>query len=592
MEHKGAVRIRVDFPYNAQTIQAIKQLPTAKWSQSKKCWHLPYSNEVYALLQAHFDVSLPVNTPNATVESKILPTVQQNTVEQKTPRIPIHTLLVKVLPEHDFRVKVFVPYQQKDWIMKIKSLPNRAWNKEEQYWSVPKTKEVFIQLQQLFGNVLEVDLSIQWIINEGKIVSAQAGNAHKEIPSGSYRERCIKDRLATTITEKNYQTIKTADRTVKTIVGQKIIIEQENEDWLRVFVPYDKKGWIAIVKDIPGRKWQVEGTYWLIPYVQDSLNRLFSLIDQKYIQLAFELNVNIPDFYKIKEKEIRRKPSIKLNVIQQKALVAFEEKLLLENKAWRTRKTYKGLFAHFLAYFPDDKPSSISKVQIVQYIIFKKQDHISDSQLNQLINCLNCFFIRILKQEDKVIKLERPKKKRKLPNVFSLEEMELLLKAVTNLKHKCMLILVYSGGLRRSEVLNLGVQDLNFNRKTLFIKNAKGGKDRYTFFSDIAQKFLKEYLKQYQPKYYLFEGQTGGRYSETSLQSIYEKARKSARLSRTITLHGLRHSFATHMVEKGVPLHVVQELLGHSSIKTTEIYLHISNKFRKELKSPLDDLNI
>jgi len=198
----------------------------------------------------------------------------------------------------------------------------------------------------------------------------------------------------------------------------------------------------------------------------------------------------------------------------------------------------------------------------------------------------------LLKQEEKVIKLERPKKKKKLPNVFSLEEIELLLKALTNLKHKCMLILVYSGGLRRSEVLNLGVDDLNFSRKTLFIKNAKGGKDRYTFFSDIAQKHLKEYLKQYQPKYYLFEGQTGGRYSESSLQSIYEQARRKSRLPLNVTLHGLRHSFATHLVEKGIPLHVVQDLLGHASIKTTEIYLHISNKFRKELKSPLDDLNI
>ncbi len=265
---------------------------------------------------------------------------------------------------------------------------------------------------------------------------------------------------------------------------------------------------------------------------------------------------------------------------------------MLENKAWRTRKTYKGLFAHFLAHFPTAKPSSISKKQIEQYIVFKKQDHISDSQLNQLINCLNCFFIRILHQKEKVIKLERPKKKKKMPNVFSLEEIELLLKATSNLKHKCMLILVYSSGLRRNEVLSLRVEDLHFDRKTVFIKDSKGGKDRYTFFSDIARKYLTEYLKQYQPKYYLFEGQKGGRYSESSLQKVFDMARKKSRVPSNVTIHGLRHSFATHLVERGVPLHVVQELLGHTSLKTTEIYLHISNKFRKELKSPLDDLNL
>ena len=212
--------------------------------------------------------------------------------------------------------------------------------------------------------------------------------------------------------------------------------------------------------------------------------------------------------------------------------------------------------------------------------------------MNQLINALNCFFIRILEQEEKVARMKRPKKKRKLPNVLSLEEMERLLKACDNLKHKSMLILVYSSGLRKSEVLNLRVEDLSFERKTLFVKNAKGGKDRYTFFADVAQKYLKEYIKQYQPRYYLFEGRTGGRYGESSIQSIYENARVKSKVNRFVTLHGLRHSFATHLSEKNVPLHVLQDLLGHSSIKTTEIYLHISNKFRQELKSPLDDLNI
>ena len=245
-----------------------------------------------------------------------------------------------------------------------------------------------------------------------------------------------------------------------------------------------------------------------------------------------------------------------------------------------------------MAHFPNTKPSQINKTQIEKYIVYKKQDNISDSQINQLINALNCFFIRILEQNEKVVKLERPRKKRKLPNVFSLEEIERLLKTIGNMKHKCMLILVYSGGLRRSEVLNLRVEDLHFERKTLFIKNAKGGKDRFTFFADIARKYLKEYLKQYNPRYYLFEGQTGGRYGESSIQKIFDSAKKKAKITSSVTIHGLRHSFATHLVEKGVPLHVVQDLLGHHSIKTTEIYLHISNKFRKELKSPLDDMQL
>jgi len=470
MEHRGESRIRVDFPYAAATVQAIKQIEGSKWSQSKKCWHVPYAKTTYQALQSQFEVA------------NIIKTQEEITT----------------------------------------SLPSKA----------PLT------------------------------------SAKETISQTDYHPR-------------------------KVITGDSIVINQEGEHWLQAYIPYDKKGWIKIVKDIPGRKWNSDGKYWLIPYVKESLRRLNDLVDKKYLQYSFEPNAsNIPETIQFPKRKKIRLSSIPLNEVQQKALIAIEEKLLLENKRSRTIKTYKSLFAHFLAYFPDTKPSLITRAQIEKYIIFKKQDNVSDSQLNQLINTLNCFYIRLLNQEEKVIQLIRPKKKKRLPNVYSVEEVELLLKALTNLKHKCQLILIYSGGLRRSEVLNLRVEDLNFNRKTIFLRNAKGGKDRYTFFSDIAQRYLKDYLKQYQPSYYLFEGQYGGRYGESSIQKVFDMARKKARVSSNVTIHGLRHSFATHLIEKGVPLHVVQELLGHSSIKTTEIYLHISNKFRKELKSPLDDMQL
>ena len=195
---------------------------------------------------------------------------------------------------------------------------------------------------------------------------------------------------------------------------------------MRIYVPYDKKGWIEVVKDIPGRKWSVDDKFWLVPYVKDSFKRLWNLIGKDYIQFSFDINPDIPARFVIKKQSKKRLPFFQLNKVQQKALIAFDEKMMLENKAWRTRKTYKSLFAHFLAYFPNTKPSSISKEQIEEYIIFKKQDHISDSQLNQLINCFNCFFIRLLKQEEKVMKLERPRKKRRLPNIYATEEVQLL----------------------------------------------------------------------------------------------------------------------------------------------------------------------
>ena len=362
----------------------------------------------------------------------------------------------------------------------------------------------------------------------------------------------------------------------------------------KVFIPFDKKGWITAVKEIPGRAWNVEESYWSVPYVKDSFRRIWALGGEN-ISLTFVIRIDISDDFVMPKKENRKKnkPQIVLNKMQQAAMTALEEKFILEHKAWRTRKSYLYLFKKFLHFHSDKKPSTITTEQIRQYLIIrKKQDNISDSQYNQLISTLNAFYSRILKQEEKMIQIERPKKKRKLPNVLSIEDVGKMIECSDNLKHKTILILVYSSGLRKGELLQLRVTDLDFNRKTIFIKNGKGGKDRYTFLSNAAEKYLKKYLSQYNPKYYLFEGQTGGIYSETSVQRVFEKARYKSQVSRHITLHGLRHSFATHLVEKGVPLHVVQDLLGHGSIKTTEIYLHISNKFRKDLRSPLDDLDI
>jgi len=538
IKHKGMARIKVAIPNKDSVIAIIKKIPGRQWSQSKRCWHVPYKKETFKLLQQHFDVTYQEEI--TTDQPSVLPDKEKRIEATKPPAVSSVPILnyVNVLPEHQYRVKVLIPKQRKDWIIKIKQLANRAWNMEQKYWSVPKTKTTLDHLQQLFGEALKIDANIQWE-NLATTQQKQKEYLNKEAERATINKvkgetKVVKKDNKSRLSKTVFRTIQQDDRTIKMVVGQQLVLEKEDEKWLRIYVPYDKKGWIEVVKDIPGRKWSVDDKFWLVPYVKDSFKRLWNLIGKDYIQLSFEINSNIPAEFRIKKQSNKRPPSYQLNKVQQKALIAFDEKMMLENKAWRT----------------------------------------------------------MLKQEEKVIKLERPKKKKKLPNVFSLEEIELLLKALTNLKHKCMLILVYSGGLRRSEVLNLGVDDLNFSRKTLFIKNAKGGKDRYTFFSDIAQKHLKEYLKQYQPKYYLFEGQTGGRYSESSLQSIYEQARRKSRLPLNVTLHGLRHSFATHLVEKGIPLHVVQDLLGHASIKTTEIYLHISNKFRKELKSPLDDLNI
>ena len=188
-------------------------------------------------------------------------------------------------------------------------------------------------------------------------------------------------------------------------------------------------------------------------------------------------------------------------------------------------------------------------------------------------------------------KIHRPKRAKVLPNVLSKEEVKKILEANSNLKHKAMLSMIYSCGLRRSELLNLKFSDIDSKRNIVLLKNAKGKKDRIAPLSPKILAMLRTYYKEYKPKNWLFEGQKQGeQYSEKSLQSVLKQALQKVGITKPVTLHWLRHSYATHLLESGTDLRYIQELLGHSSSKTTEIYTHVSTKNIQQIKSPFDDL--
>ncbi|MBI5541990.1 MAG: tyrosine-type recombinase/integrase [Bacteroidia bacterium] len=223
-----------------------------------------------------------------------------------------------------------------------------------------------------------------------------------------------------------------------------------------------------------------------------------------------------------------------------------------------------------------------------EYIINKK---LSYAYQNQVINGAKIFFKEIVKCEFEVDKIERPRTQHKLPNVLSKEEVSLILKSHANIKHSTMLSLIYACGLRRSELLNLKPLDVNSKRGLLMIRNAKGNKDRVVPITIKIIEMLREYFRLYKPKVWLFEGNAPGeRYSEQSLQSILKQALEKTKITKPVTLHWLRHSYATHLLESGTDLRYIQELLGHRSSKTTEIYTHVSSHYLQKIKSPYDDL--
>jgi integrase/recombinase XerD len=185
-------------------------------------------------------------------------------------------------------------------------------------------------------------------------------------------------------------------------------------------------------------------------------------------------------------------------------------------------------------------------------------------------------------------KIYMPKKDRKLPTVLSIEEVLTLLQVTKNLKHRVTIAILYSSGLRISEIINLKLSDFDFKRKQLHIQNSKGRKDRYASIAVSMFPLIKNYYKTYKPKKYFIENPKGGKYSPESIRAFLKKNLKLSGITKTVTPHTLRHSYATHMLEQGIGIRHIQELLGHSRPETTMIYTHVTRKDLEQIKSPLD----
>lgn len=270
-------------------------------------------------------------------------------------------------------------------------------------------------------------------------------------------------------------------------------------------------------------------------------------------------------------------------------LRAMEQKLNLKGYSPATRKTYLEQFKLFQQFYRPALAQELSEPEIRNYIIYLvEKKKLSKSTQNQAINAIKFFYEKILQQDRKVYHIERPMKDHTLPEVLSEEEVLLLFEAAQNLKHKLMLMLIYSGGLRRSELLNLRKGDVDINRGVMFIKGGKGHRDRQTVLAQSVIPLLASYLRQAKPTYWLFEGKDRKQYSATSLQAILKRTVARADISKNVHLHTLRHSFATHLLERGTSTRYIQELLGHNSPKTTEIYTHVTRFALDKIKSPLD----
>ena len=267
---------------------------------------------------------------------------------------------------------------------------------------------------------------------------------------------------------------------------------------------------------------------------------------------------------------------------------SFLEKLELKQYANNTVKTYVSCFERFINFYNDRDLDQIDENDVRNYLKLLTQNNWSISYINQSINSIKFYYEVVLGMPNRFYEIERPRKKRKLPEILSKDEIKEIINATNNLKHRCILSILYSSGLRRSELLNLKLSDIDSKRMLIKVNDAKGNKDRYTLLSKSALVDLRKYYLQYKPSNYLFEGQKKEKYSVTSIVKILASAVYKTGIKKHVTPHTLRHSFATHLLENGTDLRYIQLLLGHNSTKTTEIYTHVATNTFNSIKNPLD----
>ena len=375
----------------------------------------------------------------------------------------------------------------------------------------------------------------------------------------------------------------------KNITLKHLLINNEKQIGIKF---YPDKLLQTVIKGLPNVKWSNK---FGMAYIKNNPNNL-NLIFNDFKGLAW---INCASFFPNNKIKTNNSP-VKVNDFRTRDLPdnyrkcpdEFLQKLELKLYALNTAKTYINMFERFINHYKEKELTHVNENDIRTYLQLLVQQEKSDSYINQMINSIKFYYEVVLEMPNRFYSVERPIKKETLPKVISLEEVQSIIKNTNNIKHKCIVSLLYSAGLRRSELLNLKLEDIDSKRMVITVKNGKGNKDRQTILSKSVLNDLRIYYKEWNPKFYLFESPNGGQYSPESVLKIIKTAAKKAGIRKNITPHMLRHSFATHLLENGTDLRYIQVLLGHNSTRTTEVYTQVAINNIKAIKSPIELLNL
>lgn len=359
----------------------------------------------------------------------------------------------------------------------------------------------------------------------------------------------------------------------------KVVIYEplKNSKRIKIAIPYDNFIVRSAIKKMNGSFWHTNQKLWSLVNTEYNFNQLKCLCEGNYILRKDIKFIPIPD--------------VPLNQKSIEVLHALEKTLVLKHYGSSSIQTYKKMLKVFLTKFTERDLKTVTKEEIEGFVYeLIQKNKISESYQNQLINAIKAYYEHVLGMPREYYDVKRPKKSVSIPNVLTQNEVLRIVQNPKNIKHKAILWTIYSAGLRISELINLRIMDVHSEAGYLFIKDSKGKKDRKTILSPELVKLLRIYYKEHKPSYWLFEGQTGGQYSTTSIRIIFRKAVKNTNANPWSTVHTLRHSFATHCIENNINLRHLQNMLGHNSPKTTEIYTKTIEINNKNIESPLDFL--
>lgn len=529
--HKGEARIVVYFDYDKELIAKIKNIADAKWSQSLKAWHVPHDKHILEKLIVLFDnekISL-----SAELENLIKKELPEKKNSNKAQAVKIDVI--------NRKIRIYLPKNEDD-IKFIRGIRYSRWHKGDFCWEVPDYP----------GNL---DL--------------------------------IKDYFAGRINSLNlYEAmeVKAVKTSMQSIQRDEVLFLKTRSGRVKILAFFNK-ALIQAIKEIPYHRWDAKNKWWTIPYSEVIMERIKAACEAHQLKVIVEEEpktgvaakkispFDVPNYRKVPESYIQKH-------------------IELRNSP-HTIKNYVSAFEEFINYFPQMEIEQINEAQIMEYLRYLVSERqVSVSYQNVAINAIKFYYEQVLRGRRKFYFIDRPRRDKVLPEVLNMQEITAMIKQTENIKHKLILMFGYGSGLRLNEINKIRLSDIDRERMQLKVKNGKGRKDRYTKLAAKIIPILDEYLANEPTDDLLFRGATGGLYSDRSIQQVVKQAAERAKIQKKVTTKTLRHTFATHLLEQGVDLRYIQEMLGHASSKTTEIYTHITTKGFENIESPMDGLDI